>query len=267
MCWTPRLRTAILLTYAIARIYTGGFYLLILVLLRQDQVILALTVILILFQAVILSHRPPISLARTSVSAALLEELLGEISSLASVYHKPPETFIGKGRFGADAMQKISEYVSKLLNYLMQFFADFSNRKGQDEDASRLKAIETVFAGQNAENLLDFDDAPADDGQPTGLAATQFTSTPAAASLIAGTSSNPLDDLVSIFGGANLGGDGMASGAGAANGLDFLSSPTQNTPKTNGGLAGMMSPVATVSSPQPSQSNSQGQQEDLLGLF
>lgn len=60
-------------------------------------------------KAVILSHRPPISLARTTVSAALLEELLGEVSSLASVYHKPPETFIGKGRFGADTMQKLAE--------------------------------------------------------------------------------------------------------------------------------------------------------------
>lgn len=39
-------------------------------------------------------------------------------------------------------------------------------------------------------------------GQPSGLAATEVLAhTPAAASLLAGTSSNPLDDLVSIFGG------------------------------------------------------------------
>lgn len=53
-----------------------------------------------------LAHRPPISLARTTVSPAVLDELLGEASSLASVYHKPAETFIGRGRVGADAMQK-----------------------------------------------------------------------------------------------------------------------------------------------------------------
>jgi AP-1 complex subunit beta-1 len=59
-----------------------------------------------LIQAVVLAHRPPISIPRTSVAPALLEELLGEISTLASVYHKPAETFIGRGRVGADAVKK-----------------------------------------------------------------------------------------------------------------------------------------------------------------
>ena len=62
-----------------------------------------------------------------------------------------------------------------------------------------------MAAGQQAENLLDFDDDVAGEQQPSGLAATTvLASTPAAANLLAGTSSNPLDDLVSIFGGANL---------------------------------------------------------------
>lgn len=59
-----------------------------------------------IYQAVVLADRPPISIPRTTVSAALLEELLGEISSLASVYHKPSETFIGRGRIGADSLQR-----------------------------------------------------------------------------------------------------------------------------------------------------------------
>lgn len=64
------------------------------------------------FQAVVLSQRPPISLPRTTVSPQLLEELLGEVSSLASVYHKPAETFVGPGRIGIDSLQrKASEYV------------------------------------------------------------------------------------------------------------------------------------------------------------
>ena len=42
---------------------------------------------------------------------ALLEELLGEIGSLASAYHKPAQTFIGRGRIGADAVRKGEEYV------------------------------------------------------------------------------------------------------------------------------------------------------------
>lgn len=88
------------------------------------------------------------------------------------------------------------------------------------------------------------------DGQPSGLAATQVLSqTPAAANLLAGTSSNPLDDLVSIFGGS-----GGSSG----------------TPQTNafGGLGGGFgygTPTTAASkSPPPQQ---QQQQEDLLGLF
>ena len=62
-------------------------------------------------QAVILAHRPPISIPRTNVSPALLDELISEMSTLASVYHKPPGTFIGLGRIGADSMQKREEYV------------------------------------------------------------------------------------------------------------------------------------------------------------
>jgi AP-1 complex subunit beta-1 len=59
-------------------------------------------------QAVVLATRPPITLQQTTLSPVLLEELIGEISSLASVYHKPEETFVGRGRFGADALQKKS---------------------------------------------------------------------------------------------------------------------------------------------------------------
>ena len=57
-------------------------------------------------QAVVLAVRPPITLPRTTVSTALLEELLGEIPLLASVYHKPAETFVGRGRIGADTVQQ-----------------------------------------------------------------------------------------------------------------------------------------------------------------
>lgn len=61
-----------------------------------------------------MAHRPPISLPRTTVSPAVLEELIGEIGSLASVYHKPTETFVGKGRMGA-VKKNILEYVFFLL--------------------------------------------------------------------------------------------------------------------------------------------------------
>ncbi|KAJ7875301.1 armadillo-type protein [Mycena olivaceomarginata] len=118
-------------------------------------------------KAVVLAYRPPISIPRTTVAPALLEELLGEISSLSS-----------KG-------------------------ANFS--EAEDDQFSARKALQTVAAGQQAENLLDFGDDLATDGQPSGLAATDVLArTPAAANLMSGTSSNPLDDLVSIFGSASM---------------------------------------------------------------
>jgi len=140
-----------------------------------------------------------------------------------------------------------------------------------DERFSAQKALQTVAAGQQAENLLDFDDAPSPDGQPSGLAATEvLSSAPAAANLLAGTSSNPLDDLVSIFGG--MGGSGMSGrgvnggmGDGGLGGLSFGSSAfgssesaaPQIVPSTAAGLG------HTVTSPVQTQQP----QDDLLGLF
>ena len=138
-----------------------------------------------------------------------------------------------------------------------------------DERFSAQKALQTVAAGQQAENLLDFDDVPSPDGQPSGLAATEvLSSTPAAANLLAGTSSNPLDDLVSIFGG--MGGSGMSGGVngGMGNGslgLSFggsafgssASAAPQAVPSTAAGLG------PTVASPVQAQQP----QDDLLGLF
>ncbi|KDQ52427.1 hypothetical protein JAAARDRAFT_40280 [Jaapia argillacea MUCL 33604] len=189
-------------------------------------------------KAVVLAHRPPISLARTTVSPALLEELLGEVGSLASMYHKPEETFIGRGRVGADSVQ----------------------RKGLDADdkLATQRALQTVAHGQQSENLLDFDDVPdAGVSQPFGLAATTaIPQTPAAASLIAGTSTNPLDDLVSIFGNT---GNAMAptQSQNSLGGLAFgngVGSPVSAVPQSGFG-SGVGSPV------------SQKPQDDLLGLF
>ncbi|CAI4214712.1 unnamed protein product [Parascedosporium putredinis] len=55
---------------------------------------------------IVLSQKPAISTTIASLPSALLEQLLGELSTLASVYHKPPESFVGKGRFGADEIQR-----------------------------------------------------------------------------------------------------------------------------------------------------------------
>jgi hypothetical protein len=41
-----------------------------------------------------------------AISTALLDSLLYDIGSLASVYHKPAETFIAGKKFGADNVNK-----------------------------------------------------------------------------------------------------------------------------------------------------------------
>jgi len=111
-------------------------------------------------------------------------------------------------------------------------------------------ALQTVAAGQAVENLLDFDDEPAPEG-PTGLAATQVLQQPEAKNILSGTSANPLDDLVSIFGSTSLSPSALIPPAAPA-----------PAPATDpfGGLGG-------VSLPTAAPSTTLNQQEDLLGLF
>lgn len=95
----------------IEHISTGGCCQQTRVQLRCESLLNLLILVLKHLKAVILAHRPPISIPRTNVSPALLDELISEMSTLASVYHKPAGTFIGLGRIGADSMQRREEYV------------------------------------------------------------------------------------------------------------------------------------------------------------
>ena len=126
-----------------------------------------------------------------------------------------------------------------------------------DDRMAAQKALQTVAAGQQSENLLDLsdNDGTEDGQQPSGLAATTVLAAPAAENILSGTSSNPLDDLVSIFGSVSV------------------NAPTPQ-PKQNidplGGLAFSASPVpaSTLAAPQTkSPPMQQSQQDDLLGLF
>jgi AP-1 complex subunit beta-1 len=93
------------------------------------------------------------------------------------------------------------------------------------------------------------------------------------------TSSNPLDDLVSIFGAAGAGGGGFGATSPAPLSLGGLSSPVGGAGAGGlGGLGGLdmfgSSPmVSTPVAPLPTQATapkpaaSTSQQEDLLGLF
>ena len=55
---------------------------------------------------IVLSEKPPITNTIQSLPVPLLDQLLNELSTLASVYHIPPEQFVGQGRYGSDAVQK-----------------------------------------------------------------------------------------------------------------------------------------------------------------
>jgi len=103
-------------TYGIERTYIGGYYQPIRVLRVYVPSPILLFMADVLAKSVVIAHRPPISLPRTTVPPAILEELLSEIGSLASVYHKPADTFIGKARMGVDSVKKsVFEYVFPIL--------------------------------------------------------------------------------------------------------------------------------------------------------
>ncbi|CAO3651954.1 unnamed protein product [Mucor fragilis] len=57
-------------------------------------------------KAVVLSEKPPIAGKDQELSPALLDTLIAEIGTLASVYHRPAETFIAGKHYGADNVAK-----------------------------------------------------------------------------------------------------------------------------------------------------------------
>lgn len=201
-------------------------------------------------KAVVLSVRPPISLPNTTVAPAVLDELLSEISSLASVYHKPAATFIGKGRYGVDEMSKRR--------------ADFDGA-----DASTRKALETVAAGQKSENLLDFDtDEPsiADTSIATNTVPAGYAPSSAAVASVA-ASKNPLDELMDLFSNSNLQAPTSAPNLSVTspNQASISAAAAASSPFDFDGFGGLGTASASQATSKPP--TSQKPSEDLLGLF
>ncbi|KAL8941211.1 MAG: hypothetical protein Q9216_002388 [Gyalolechia sp. 2 TL-2023] len=99
-------------------------------------------------QNVVLSDKPPITSTIQSLPPVLLDRLLTELSTLSSVYHKPPEAFIGQGRYGADAVQKAA--IEEQL------------QNARENPLAAAAAAAAVSGAQpptqaNVENLLDID--------------------------------------------------------------------------------------------------------------
>lgn len=122
----------------------------------------------------------------TSLPAALLEQLLGELSTLASVYHKPPESFVGKGRFGADEIQRAAIQEQR------------QNAADNPIAASVAGATQNGAAAQsNIENLLDIDfdgAAPASQEQNSASATPDRVASPAG-----GAPSGGMADMMGLF--------------------------------------------------------------------
>lgn len=181
---------------------------------------------------IILSQKPPITTTVSSLPAPLLEQLLSELSTLASVYHKPPESFVGKGRFGADAIQRAA------IQELRQNAAENPIAASVAAAAAAVGANGAAGAAAvpqaNVENLLDIDfdgavpasatpgtpdrvASPPPMGQPTGAMAdimglwdapplqpTSSSTSTSAPTLTAG--SGGMADLMSGFAGLDLSG-------------------------------------------------------------
>ncbi|KAI8280417.1 AP-2 complex subunit beta [Colletotrichum sp. SAR11_57] len=213
---------------------------------------------------IILSQKPAISTTMTSLPPALLEQLLAELSTLASVYHKPPESFVGKGRFGADEIQRAAI------------------REQRQEAAENPIAASVAAAANgnpppqnNIENLLDID---FDGAAPASAEQNSNVNTPdRVASPSGGAPSSAMADMMGLFdapppqqqqAAANPMSPG-AAGGGVMNdlmngfsGLDFGNTGSGQPLPAAMQLNQTQNPPA-----QPSEGNGKKTNEDLLGLF
>lgn len=232
-------------------------------------------------QSVVLAPRPLISIPLSTISPALLDELTHEIGTLASVYHKPSEAFVGRGRVGADELSR-KEAREGLPEGLVSASAAAAAMNAAN-------AIQVVAQGQRSENLLDFgldddDEQAASSSTPTmstgtinnssssGLFGLDFGSPPMNSNTSSGRNagsvaqpSNTLDDLLGVFDQAGLGPGSNGGLIGGMSNLNLNANGGSQTTDLFGGAGngnGMMSPTS-VKSPPPQQQ--QKPNDDLMG--
>lgn len=208
-------------------------------------------------QSIILSQKPTISTTMTSLPPALLEQLLAELSTLASVYHKPPESFVGKGRFGADEIQRaaiMEQRQNAAENPIAASMAVGAAANGTGAGAAQ----------SNVENLLDIDfdgAAPASHEQHSASATPERVASPPG-----GATSGGMADMMNIFdaqptsssGGGPAGAGGINDLMGGFDGLGLGGTQASQPP-----------PAATQlqRAPEGSAAASKKDSDDLLGLL
>lgn len=184
----------------------------------------------------------------TSLPPALLEKLLTELSTLASVYHKPPESFVGKGRYGSEAIQRAAiqeQRQDAAENPIAASVAAASAQNGA--------------AGQNnIENLLDID---FDGGAPASLEQNSASATPDRVASPSGGSSN-MQDMMGLFDAPAAPAPQQAAPSGGFGAGDDL---------MNGfgalDLGGSSQPPPAAQQLQNSGQQPKKDSDDLLGLF
>lgn len=193
----------------------------------------------------------------TSLPPALLEQLLAELSTLASVYHKPPESFVGKGRYGADEIQRAA------IQEQRQNAAE--NPIAASVAAANANGSGSAQPQSNIENLLDIDfdgAAPASHEQNSASATPDRVASPSG-----GAASGGMADMMSMFdapapsnnAGQGMGG-GMADMMSGFEGMNFggaSSDPLPPAMQLHGGS----------SQPPQQQQQQQKDSDDLLGLL
>lgn len=197
----------------------------------------------------------------TSLPPSLLEQLLSELSTLASVYHKPPESFVGKGRFGADEIQRAA------IQEQRQNAAD--NPIAASVAAAAANGTGSGASQNNIENLLDIDfdgAAPASHEQQSATATPDRVASPAG-----GAASGGMADMMSMFEAPPMesNNNGAAAGPSSGSGMNDLMSGFDglNFGNTN---SGQPLPAAMQLNSAQGGSNTQTQQkdsDDLLGLL
>ncbi|KAG0066043.1 beta-adaptin [Linnemannia elongata] len=221
-------------------------------------------------KAVVLSEKPPISVdsSANNLSPALMDELINNISTLASVYHKPASAFMGNKAFSADAVRKAAVADARDEEQIM------------GEDIVTSPTAPAASAPKNAmADLLDLDFGSS---EPV---ATPVMSPPTSNSNKSGPNySADLFDMSSdmssgggssVFGG--MGGMGGMSGMGGLNSgfqqnqnQNTVASPTASRNDAFGdlaGLGGFGQPAPAVSQPKPTSSTQSSTVNDLLDLF
>lgn len=217
-----------------------------------------------------LSEKPPIAGENAGLSPGLLDELLYQIGTLASVYHKPPETFIAGRKYGADSVTKGMPRYGKCERSVMYILSVIYSHGDEEDVSAPPPQIQAAIKNNDIGNLLDLDwDEPA--ASPTAAESTQ--------------SITAMDDLLSL--GANGGNDSTSpTPAAPKNNVDDILSlfnapsstmqqqsplPQQQQQQANtlltDDLFGSSSPVASSAPQQQQQQQSTASKDPFADLF